>query len=175
MLDVHANTSDTPAIRLEQNNTGGFAAQTWDIAGNEANFFVRDVTSGSRLPFRIRPGAPTSSLDISATGNVGINTQSADSLLEVESAQPDVALNHTNTANFSRVLFRESGSERAAFQFIGSTFATVNRRNAMEYFSNFGPVIFYTAAGGAGTERVRIDTSGQRWHRHGITNRHSFG
>ncbi len=31
----------------------------------------------------------------------------------------------------------------------------------MEYFSNFGPVIFYTAAGGAGTERVRIDTSGQ--------------
>lgn len=32
---------------------------TLDVAGNEANFFVRDVTggSGSRLPFRIRPGA----------------------------------------------------------------------------------------------------------------------
>ena len=86
VLDVHANTSDTPAIRLEQNNTGGFAAQTWDIAGNEANFFIRDVTSGSRLPFRIRPGAPTSSLDISATGNVGINTATPDSLLEVEAA-----------------------------------------------------------------------------------------
>src|SRR5215213_1657197 len=69
VLDMHANTTDTPAIRLEQNNTGGFTAQTWDIAGNEANFFVRDVTSGSRLPFRIRPGAPTSSIDISANGN----------------------------------------------------------------------------------------------------------
>ena len=76
VLDVHINTTDTPAIRLEQNNTGGFTAQTWDVAGNEANFFVRDVTSGSRLPLRIRPGAPTSSVDISASGNVGINTAS---------------------------------------------------------------------------------------------------
>jgi len=74
VLDIHVNTTDTPAMRLEQNNTGGFTAQTWDVAGNEANFFVRDVTSGSRLPFRIRPGAPTSSLDIAASGNVGINT-----------------------------------------------------------------------------------------------------
>lgn len=83
VLDLHANTSDTPAIRLEQNNTGGFTAQTWDIAGNEANFFVRDVTSGSRLPFRIRPGAPTSSLDISADGDTGINTASPNLKLEV--------------------------------------------------------------------------------------------
>ena len=83
VLDVHANTTDTPAIRLEQNNSGGFTAQTWDIGANEANFFVRDVTSGSRLPFRIRPGAPTSSIDISATGNVGIGTGSPNRLLSV--------------------------------------------------------------------------------------------
>ncbi|HEX6188170.1 MAG TPA: hypothetical protein VFZ40_08810 [Pyrinomonadaceae bacterium] len=76
VLDLHMNTSDTPAVRFEQNNSGGFSAQTWDIGANEANFFVRDVTSGSRLPFRIRPGAPTSSLDISADGNVGIGTGS---------------------------------------------------------------------------------------------------
>jgi len=76
VLDVHANTTDTPAIRLEQNNSGGFTAQTWDIGANEANFFVRDVTSGSRLPFRVRPGAPTSSVDIAASGNVGIGTGS---------------------------------------------------------------------------------------------------
>jgi hypothetical protein len=63
-------------MRLEQNSGGGFTAQTWDIAGNEANFFVRDVTGGSRLPFRIRPGAPTSSIDIAASGNVGIGTAS---------------------------------------------------------------------------------------------------
>jgi hypothetical protein len=83
VLDVHVNTTDTPAIRLEQNNSGGFTAQTWDVAGNEANFFVRDVTSGSRLPFRIRPGAPTSSIDIAATGDVGISTASPKLRMEV--------------------------------------------------------------------------------------------
>ena len=83
VLDLHINTSNTPAIRLEQNNSGGFTAQTWDIAGNEANFFVRDVTGGSRLPFRIRPGAPTSSIDISADGDVGIGTASPEAKLHV--------------------------------------------------------------------------------------------
>jgi hypothetical protein len=67
-LDVHIQRNDTPAIRLAQDNTGGFTAQTWDVAGNEANFFVRDITGGSRLPFRIRPGALTSAVDISSSG-----------------------------------------------------------------------------------------------------------
>jgi hypothetical protein len=82
-LDLHFQTSDTPAIRLEQTNGGGYTAQTWDVAGNEANFFVRDVTGGSRLPFRIRPGAPTSSIDIAASGNVGIGTASPEERLHV--------------------------------------------------------------------------------------------
>jgi hypothetical protein len=83
ILDVHMLTGDTPGIRLEQSNASGFTAQTWDIAGNEANFFVRDVTGGSRLPFRIRPGAPTSSIDIAASGNVGIGTASPQQKLHV--------------------------------------------------------------------------------------------
>jgi hypothetical protein len=84
VLDVHANTTDTPAIRLEQNNSGGFTAQTWDIGANEANFFVRDVTSGSRLSFRIRPGAPTSSVDIAANGNVGVGTGSPNARVDLK-------------------------------------------------------------------------------------------
>lgn len=85
-LDLHVSTSDTPAIRLEQNNSGGFTAQTWDVAGNEANFFVRDLTGGSRLPFRIRPGAPTSSIDIAASGRVGIGTASPQTNVHVFSS-----------------------------------------------------------------------------------------
>ena len=83
LLDLHISTSDTPAQRLEQTSAGGFTAQTWDIGANEANFFVRDVTGGSRLPFRIRPGAPTSSLDINASGNVGVGTASPGTKLHV--------------------------------------------------------------------------------------------
>ncbi len=83
VLDIHMATNDTPALRFEQTAAGGLQPQTWDVAGNEANFFVRDVTGGSRLPFRIRPGAPTSSLDVSASGNVGIGTAAPSARLHV--------------------------------------------------------------------------------------------
>lgn len=82
-LDLQISTGNTPAVRLEQNSGSGFTAQSWDLGGNEANFFIRDVTGGSRLPFRIRPGAPTSALDISSTGNVGVGTSSPTSPIHV--------------------------------------------------------------------------------------------
>src|SRR5205085_5628394 len=81
-LNLHITATDTPAVRQEQTSGGGFTAQTWDIGANEANWFVRDVTGGSRLPLRIRPGAPTSSVDISASGNVGIGTASPATTLD---------------------------------------------------------------------------------------------
>jgi hypothetical protein len=97
VLDLHVATSNTPAMRLEQNNSGGFTAQTWDIAGNEANFFIRDVTGGSRLSFRIRPGAPTSSLDIAADGKVGIGTGSPQRRLDVSnSGASDIGIVNTS-------------------------------------------------------------------------------
>ena len=104
VLDLHINTSNTPAIRLEQNNSGGFTAQTWDIGANEANFFVRDVTGGSKLSFRIRPGAPTSSVDISADGDVGIGTGSPDEKLHVEGSDGDttVKIEETNGTTTAR-------------------------------------------------------------------------
>ena len=75
-VELHVVDGDSPTLRLEQDGSSGFAPQTWDLSGNEANFFVRDVTTGSRLPFRTRPGAPTSSIDVAASGNVGIGTGS---------------------------------------------------------------------------------------------------
>lgn len=109
VLDLHMSTTDTPAWRLEQTNAGGFTAQTWDVAGNEANFFVRDVTGGSRLPFRIRPGAPTSSIDISASGNVGVGTASPSVKLNVKGSDgttTQVLVQETNTTAAGRDLLR---------------------------------------------------------------------
>ncbi len=107
-LDIHNKRSNTPSLRLEQDASGGFTAQTWDVAGNEANFFVRDVTGGSRLPVRIRPGAPTSSIDISASGNVGIGTASASAPLHVRrsDATAKITVEETNAAVIGRLMMQ---------------------------------------------------------------------
>lgn len=81
--DVHINSGDTPAIGLEQNTSYGYSAQLWDIAGNEANFFIRDVTNENLLPFRIAPGTPSSTLSLKGSGNVGIGTWSPTTKLDV--------------------------------------------------------------------------------------------
>ena len=81
--EIDIKIGDTPTVRLQQDGTSGWNPQTWDLAGNETNFFVRDVSNGSTLPFRVRPGAPTNSIDIKNTGNIGAGTASPDASLHV--------------------------------------------------------------------------------------------
>ena len=72
-FEINIEDEDTPTLRLSQNNSI-WTSQIWDIAGNESNFFVRDASNptGSKLPFRIFPGARQNSLRISANA-VGLN------------------------------------------------------------------------------------------------------
>ncbi len=92
VTDLHVKSGNTPTLRLEQDGSSGFTPQTWDVAGNEANFFVRDVTNGSALPFKIKPGADTSSLFIAADGAIGMGTESPDFQLEVEGSSEPVKI-----------------------------------------------------------------------------------
>jgi hypothetical protein len=101
-LDLQPTNLDTPSIRLDQ-PSGVFPAQTWDVAGNEVNFFIRDFTHGSLLPFRIHPGAPTSSIDIAANGNVGIGTDSPSFKLDVVSTGTLATINRTSADNASGI------------------------------------------------------------------------
>jgi len=113
VVDVHIKSGNTPTLRLEQDGSSGFTPQTWDVAGNEANFFVRDATNGSTLPFRIFPGAPSNALTIEATtGDVGIGTTSPAAdlhitrsgaaliILENSTLGETWAINHTATGEF---------------------------------------------------------------------------
>ncbi len=76
VLDLHAASPNTPALRLEQNGLGAFTPQTWDVGGNEIYFFVRDVTNGSRLPLKILPGASTNALVVDTAGNLILGNDS---------------------------------------------------------------------------------------------------
>lgn len=82
-VQLHIKDGNTPTMRLEQDGSSGFTPQTWDVAGNEANFFVRDATNGSTLPFRIKPGAASNSIYIGTSKNVGFGTTSPTSGLHV--------------------------------------------------------------------------------------------
>jgi len=83
VVDLHVADGDTPTLRLEQTNASGFAPQTWDVAGNETSFFVRDATNGSTLPFRIRPGAASNALVIDTDSQVGVGILSPSAKLHV--------------------------------------------------------------------------------------------
>ena len=83
VVELHIKNGDSPTLRLEQDGSSGFTPQTWDVAGNETNFFVRDVTNGSRLPFKIKPTAPTNSLFIDTDGSIGVGTQSPTANLDM--------------------------------------------------------------------------------------------
>lgn len=100
VLDVHVVSGDTPAARLEQDTTSGWTAQVWDLAGNETNLFVRDVTGGSRLPFRIQPGTPTNTVTMKDDGSVGMGTWTPTASLEVQRAgqNADILVNRTDGA-----------------------------------------------------------------------------
>jgi len=95
VVDLHLKDGDTPTLRLEQDGSSGFTPQTWDVAGNETNFFIRDATNGSTLPFKVFPGAPSNALTIESTGDVGVGTTSPDATLDVESGASFVSLRLT--------------------------------------------------------------------------------
>lgn len=84
VLELQIKDGDTPALRLEQDNSFGWGAYTWDVAGNETNFFIRDATNGSNIPFKILPGATSNSLCISANSNVGIGIRDATASLHIK-------------------------------------------------------------------------------------------
>ena len=94
---LHAVWGNTPALRLEQDGSNGWSPQTWDVAGNEVSFFIRDITNSSKLPFRIKPNSPDDSLYIQPNyvsfGNkvyIKENSDQYEPRLEIENTNTDV-------------------------------------------------------------------------------------
>lgn len=114
VLELHTKDGDSPALRLEQDGSRGFTPQTWDVGGNEANFFIRDATGGSQRPFRIRPGAPENSIYIASDGDVGMGNNSPAASLHVMRGGASILVEDTTELPGDRKLFelRNEGTTR---------------------------------------------------------------
>jgi len=125
VVDLHTLSGNTPTLRLAQDGSSGFTPQTWDVAGNEANFFIRDATNGSRLPFKILPGAATNSLVIDAAGEIGIGTNAPASALHIQKSDGTAKLfvQETNSTTTYREMARLENNGPAAMVMVNLSYA----------------------------------------------------
>jgi hypothetical protein len=122
-VELHIVDGDSPTIRLDQDGSSGWTAQRWDLCGNETNFFIRDVTNGSKLCFRIQPNTPSNTLCMRSTGYVGIGTWSPSTILDIEDTEAVIlSLNNTsgadwrfNSANNGTFRFSDEGDSDVEF------------------------------------------------------------
>ncbi len=136
--ELHIVDGDSPCVRLDQDGSYGWTPQKWDLCGNESNFFIRDATHASKLPFRIEPDAPTDSIFIKSNGNIGFGTGSPGYAMELEQTG----------ANAGFVLQRTDGA--------------TNYVNATTSYGNFGTVSNHPlrlAVNGAWRMRLDSDNS----------------
>jgi len=112
-VELHIADGDSPTVRLDQDGSSGWSPQKWDICGNETNFFIRDVTNGSKLCFRIQPNTPSNTLCLKNDGNVGFGTWSPQASVHIQATGDRASLllertdgattffaSKTNNANF---------------------------------------------------------------------------
>jgi len=133
---LHMQASNTPTMRLDQDGGHGWAAQTWDVGGNERNFFVRNVTGGSVLPLRILPGADQNSVVVDNDSNVHLGAGPGDARLADGTT---AALHVYRGGNGAAVLVEDDGRSR-------------RERDMLELRSNGAPQL--VLAGGHGAWRV---------------------
>jgi len=141
VVEMHIVDGDSPTLRLEQDGSSGFTPQTWDLASNEANFFIRDVTNGSQLPFRIQPGADSNSIYIENTNDVGIGTASPSSSLHVRRADgtANLTVEEANTdASFHTLLnLTNAGTGGIAYRMTTNGLSIDTNNTAGVYRVNF--------------------------------------
>lgn len=74
--------------------------------------------------------------------------------------QPNIYINTYPSNSYGRMVFKDSGSERVAIQFLNNQFdayyTTSGRSNALEIYNNTGSTIFFNS----GSERMRITKDG---------------
>ncbi|TPH17056.1 tail fiber domain-containing protein [Litorilituus lipolyticus] len=172
VVNIHVKEGNTPTLRLEQDGSSGFTPQTWDVAGNEANFFVRDATNGSTLPFKIKPGAPTDSVIINSSGYVGVGTTN---FTEHYTAKPVLSVSGDNNAHNAITFDAPTDTFTSSFifsksntpQWLLSSRNDYSNDRFVVYDSSVAEVISFEQGGKVGLGVSSVDASKDIQHRNG--------
>jgi hypothetical protein len=152
-LDLHVKAGDSPGLRLEQDGSSGFTPQIWDLAGNEANFFLRDVTNSSDLPFRVYPGTGDDNL-VLRNGRVGIGTNDPSASLQIvgnDGATSQLIQETNGTIDTRSLLSLENNG--------GAGFSLENTNSGQEWRLDTGGGDFNITLIGTG-EQFELDAAG---------------
>ena len=157
VVEAHITDGDSPTLRLEQDGSSGFTPQTWDIAGNETNFFVRDVTNGSQLPFKIVPGADHNALYINSNNNIGMGTASPSNALHIRrtDATAGITVEEASSTNGNRTLFNMTNNGGSTIEFNDSSDSTNN------WTFNADSTGFGISRDGSGGQELQIRKDGR--------------
>ena len=148
IVEFHIADGDSPTVRLDQNGSSGFGTQVWDMVGNEANFFIRDVTNGSALGFRIQPGVDANTMNLDNEGQVAIGAFGggieANATLHVRSrANGDPAFLVQADATTDILSLADNGD-----MILSGTLAQLSRRDSKEHFEQVNHQAMLTALKG---------------------------
>ena len=147
VVDLHVTQGNSPTLRLEQDGSSGFQSQTWDLAGNETNFFLRDVTNSSDLPFRVFPGTGDDSL-VLRNGRVGVGLDNPQATIEIQgtAGTSQILIDENSATNAKRdmLVMSNVGNPQLVFENLnnnntwhlgaGNSFEIENRTTATEVF-----------------------------------------
>jgi len=158
VVDIHVVSGNTPTLRLAQDGSSGFASQTFDVAANETNFFIRDATNGSTLPFRIKPSTPTNAIYIDSDGDIGMGAGTS----------PDTALHVSRSNGTAKILVEDTSGTSSTRNMLalvnngGSSITMENTNTNLKWriFHDTASTNFKLSSNFDGDDELVLDTAG---------------
>ncbi|KKL21614.1 hypothetical protein LCGC14_2443700, partial [marine sediment metagenome] len=139
-------------IFLRQDGTTALT-RDWAVGG----YNITGIETLSATTLTVSATSTSASLNIGSgnfyvneDGLVGIGTASPGAILDISASAPQPRITWTNSNNFGNLKFYETTTLKGRIQVIGSTSATVARRNDIEIWSESGDVTLQRAGGNVG-------------------------